>query len=138
MSTTTIMNKRAQFFILKGGSHKVGLMNLYASNSESERENLWLSLSDYADLADCWLVGGDFNMIEDATDRLGGVGTTISGREAKCALIFTHTRIPSFLSIRWECGCYKFVSTISYVPTSHFLNLLVPILVTNACLLTNM
>ena len=59
-------------------------MNLYASNSASERADLWLSLSDYADLADCWLVGGDFNMIEDATDRLGGVGTTISGREAKC------------------------------------------------------
>ena len=33
---------------------------------------------------DCWLVGGDFNMIEDATNRLGGVGTTISGWEAKC------------------------------------------------------
>ena len=59
-------------------------MNLYACNSESERADLWLSLSDYADLADCWLVGGDFNMIENVTDRLGGVGTTISGREAIC------------------------------------------------------
>ena len=89
-------------------------MNLYASNSASERADLWLSLSDYADLADCWLVGGDFNMIEDVADRLGVAGTTILGREAKCwecALIFTHTRIPLVLSIRWECGCHKFVST---------------------------
>ena len=92
VSAATTMNKRAQILILKRGSQKVGLMNLYASNSASERADLWLSLSDYADLADCWLVGGDFNMIEDATDRLGGVGTTISGREAKC----------------WDYFCFSF------------------------------
>ena len=84
-----------------------------------------VSLSGYADLADCWLVGSDFNMIEDAIDRLGGVGTTISGWEAKCwdyfcfafglldlwKVHFMHTRILSILSIGWECDCYKIVST---------------------------
>mgnify|MGYP000704014472 CR=1 FL=1 len=33
LSTGTFMNKRAQFLIVKIGSHKVGLMNLYARNS---------------------------------------------------------------------------------------------------------
>ena len=84
VSTTTTMNKRAQFLILKRESQKVGLMNLYAPNSASKRADLSLSLFDYADLADCWLVGGDYNMIEDVADRLGGIGTTILGWEAKC------------------------------------------------------
>ena len=46
-------------------------MNIYAHNSTLERACLWLSLSEYASLADCWLVGGVFNMIEDAFDRIG-------------------------------------------------------------------
>ena len=29
-------------------------------------------------------MGGDFNMIEDVADRMEGIGTTISGQEAKC------------------------------------------------------
>ena len=78
------MNKRAQFLIKKIGSQKVGLMNIYAPNSSSTRAGLWLSLAEYAGLADCWLVGGDFNMIEDASNRIGGTTTTISGWEAKC------------------------------------------------------
>ena len=40
-------------------------------------------------------MGGDFNIIKDVADRMGGITTTISGWEAKC----------------WEFGCYKFVST---------------------------
>ena len=59
-------------------------MNLYAPNSAAERAKLGLSLSDYVSLADCWLVGGDFNRIEDVVDKLGGITTTISGWEAKC------------------------------------------------------
>ena len=84
LSAGTVMNKRAQFLIIKIGSQKVGLMNIYAPNSASARASFWLSLVEYAGLADCWLVGGDFNMIEDASDRIGGTTTTISGGEAKC------------------------------------------------------
>ena len=84
VSAATIMNKRAQFLIVKIGSQKVGLMNLCAPNSTSERAGVWSSLCDYASLADCWLVEGDFNIIEDVVDRMGGITTTISGWEAKC------------------------------------------------------
>ena len=49
---------------------------------------LWLSLFDYASLVDCWLVGGDFNMIEDVANRMGGITITISGWEAKCLNYF--------------------------------------------------
>ena len=69
MSASTIMHKRAQFLIVKIGSKKVGLMNIDAHNSTSERACLWLSLSEYASLDNCWLVGGDCNMIEDASNR---------------------------------------------------------------------
>ena len=34
------------------------------------------SLSKYVGLADCWLVGGDFNVIKASSDRVGG--TTIA------------------------------------------------------------
>ena len=78
------MNKRAQFLIIKIGSQKVGLMNIYAPNSASARASFWPSLVEYVGLADCWLVGGDFNMIEEAFDRIGGTTTTISSWEAKC------------------------------------------------------
>ena len=53
-------------------------MNLYAPNFASERAGLCLTLSDYVSLADCLLVGGDFNMIEDVADRMGDITTTIS------------------------------------------------------------
>ena len=46
LSAGTIMNKHAQFLILKIWSKKVGLMNVYAPNSVSERAYLWLSLSE--------------------------------------------------------------------------------------------
>ena len=53
MSTTTIMNKQAQFLIVKIGTRKVGMVNLYAPNSVLERAGVWLSLCDYASFADC-------------------------------------------------------------------------------------
>ena len=54
---------------------------------------MWLSLSEYAGLADCSkLVGGDFNMIEDASDRVGSTITTVSGWEVKC----------------WDSFCFAF------------------------------
>ena len=66
-------------------------MNLYAPNFASERAGLCLTLSDYVSLADCWMVGGDFNMIEDVADRMRGTTTTISGWEAKCWDYFCFT-----------------------------------------------
>ena len=72
------MNKQAQFLIVKIGSLNVGLMNFHAPNSALERACLWLSLLEYARLIDCWLVGGNFNMIEDAFDRVGATTTTVS------------------------------------------------------------
>ena len=59
-------------------------MNLYAPNSASERASLWLSFSNYASLANCCLLGGDFNMIEDVADRMEGITTHVLGWEAKC------------------------------------------------------
>ena len=92
VSAGTILNKRAQFLILQIGPQKTGIINLYASNSASERASFWISLSEYAGLADSWLVGGDFNMIEEASDRRGGSISTITGREARA----------------WDSFCFSF------------------------------
>ena len=48
----TILNKRAQFLILQIGPQKTSIINLYASNSASERASFWISLSEYAGLVD--------------------------------------------------------------------------------------
>ena len=45
-------------------------MNIYAPNFASARPGFWLSLVEYAGLADSWLVGGNFNMIEDVSHML--------------------------------------------------------------------
>ena len=66
-------------------------MNLYAPNSTSKRACLWLSLSNYESLMDCWLLGDDFNMTEDSNDRMGGIATTISRWEANCWNYFCFT-----------------------------------------------
>ena len=41
----TILNKRTQFLILQIGLQKTGIINLYVSNSPSERASFWISLS---------------------------------------------------------------------------------------------
>ena len=92
VSTGTILNKRAQFLILQIGPQKTGIINLYATNSPSKRASFWISLSEYAGLAGSWLVGGDFNMIEEASDRRGGTISTITGREAQA----------------WDSFCFSF------------------------------
>ena len=92
VSAGTMSNKRAQFLIPQIGAQKTGIINLYASNSASERDSFWISLSEYVGLADAWLVGGDFNMIEEASDRRGGSISTITGREARA----------------WDSFCFSF------------------------------
>ena len=83
VSAGTMSNKRAQFLIPQIGAQKTGIINLYASNSASERDSFWISLSEYVGLADAWLVGGDFNMIEEASDRRGGSISTITCHERR-------------------------------------------------------
>ncbi len=59
-----------------------GLLNVYAPNHASARARLWeeIYLALPEDVEN-WIVGGDFNMLEDPQDRRGGSMTTIQGLE---------------------------------------------------------
>mgnify|MGYP002774994443 FL=1 len=59
-----------------------GLVNIYAPNQASNRAIFWDTMAEK--LPDCvtnWIVCGDFNMLEQPSDRVGGSNSTIHGRE---------------------------------------------------------
>ena len=55
VSAGTILNKRAQILILQIGPQKIDIINLYASNTLSERASFWISLCESAGLTDSCL-----------------------------------------------------------------------------------
>mgnify|MGYP000252850560 CR=1 FL=1 len=77
-----ITQGRAQFLILEHGESRWGYLNVYAPNHASARARLWeeIYLSLPEDVEN-WIVGGDFNMLEDPQDRRGGSMITIQGLE---------------------------------------------------------
>ena len=73
---------RAQVIVVKEKGVEWGLLNLYAPNHSSSRAQFWESLLLYMpNTIDHWIIGGDFNMLEDPSDRIGGSFATIHGRE---------------------------------------------------------
>ena len=59
-----------------------GLLNIYAPNHEAERRQFWEYIRNPTPSAITkWVVGGDFNMVEDPCDWRGGRLTTIHGQE---------------------------------------------------------
>ena len=73
---------RAQVIVVKEKGVEWGLLNLYAPNHSSSHAQFWESLLLYMpNTIDHWIIGGDFNMLEDPADRTGGSFATIHGRE---------------------------------------------------------
>ena len=55
---------------------------MYAPNHASARARFWDEIAaQLARPVEHWIVGGDFNMIEDVNDHIGGSTTTVHGRE---------------------------------------------------------
>ena len=72
---------RAQLVVLQMQSQKWGFLNIYAPNHEIARAQFWRNLRQRLPMLDVWCVAGDFNMLEDPLDRLGGSATTVHGEE---------------------------------------------------------
>ena len=72
---------KAQCIILDIGKENVAFLNIYAPNSASQRILFWKQLLRTLPSLDNWCVGGDFNMVEDPCDRVGGRLTIIHGQE---------------------------------------------------------
>ena len=75
---------RAQYIIISIKDEIVGVLNIYAPNSVSERIVFWNQLEALCPSNINWCVGGDFNMIDRVKDRTGGSMTTIHGQELAC------------------------------------------------------
>ena len=72
---------RGQYVIFQIGLKKWGLMNIYAPNHARDRAILWENILSQVPSVDHWAIAGDFNMLEDVSDRLGGIPHTISSSE---------------------------------------------------------
>lgn len=59
----------------------MGFLNVYAPNAASGQAEFWALIEASLPVADHWCMGGDFNMLEDASDRQGGSSVTIQGEE---------------------------------------------------------
>ena len=60
----------------------LGILNIYAPNPTSNlRKKFWLQLVDKKLGAELWIIGGDFNMVEQQEDRSGNANGTVQGVE---------------------------------------------------------
>ena len=82
---------RAQYVIFKRKDIEFGCLNIYAPNQISERIEFWSYLNNVLPNLENWCIAGDFNMIENLTDRVGGGHITIHGQELAA----------------WERFCFK-------------------------------
>ena len=57
------------------------MVNIYAPKKALDRTKLWNAIREDLPQLEHWCMAGDFNMIEDQQDRVGGSGVTIHGPE---------------------------------------------------------
>lgn len=62
---------------------RIGFAGIYSPNDGVGRTALWNELFGILQSAYRWLFLGDFNMVENAMDQLGGDGGPPRGREAR-------------------------------------------------------
>ena len=55
---------------------------IYAPNTASARQQFWKDLLNKFPPLDHWCITGDFNMLEDPIDRMGGCSITIHDHES--------------------------------------------------------
>jgi hypothetical protein len=73
-----IMGNRVHWFVLSGlPCGDIGIVNLYAPNEHSLQVRLWESLTTLLPANCCWLITGDFNMVESRQDKTNPCGRLI-------------------------------------------------------------
>ena len=77
-----LIPSRAHTIVVKQKGAEWGLLNIYAPNHSSSRPQFWNSLLlSMSNTLDHWIIGGDFNMLEDPYARISGSLATIDERE---------------------------------------------------------
>jgi exonuclease III len=64
---------------LPGGN--IGILNVYSPNDQNERKQFWNELSLTLPRQCRWIVGGDFNMVEEALDKSSSCGRLLTSQE---------------------------------------------------------
>lgn len=64
---------RFVWIIAKIEERTFGVCNIYAPCSIRERKALWRRLQEQLDFRYKWIVGGDYNFIEETSDKFGGI-----------------------------------------------------------------
>lgn len=64
------------------GWGRVGFVRVYGPNDIQGRIALWAELNSALDDSYHWILVGDFNMVTNAFNQKGGIGSILGGREA--------------------------------------------------------
>ena len=72
------MPGRTQVVTVQYHGDILGVLIVYAPNHASARAEFWSQIASSLLKADCWCMGGDFNMLESP---VGGSQTSVHGQE---------------------------------------------------------
>lgn len=78
---------------------RMGFTGIYGPNDTDGRISLWAELTATLDVSFKWFLCGDFNMITNRCDQLGGEGSIVKGREARIwASLMRHLNVQDTFS----------------------------------------
>jgi hypothetical protein len=94
----TVYDNLAQWVLLKGiPGGDVGVVNIYAPNASQERILLWRELVNCLPQGCRWVLGGDWNVVEQARDKSSREGRIISEVEKlELEILKTHLKVSDF------------------------------------------
>ncbi|RYA44468.1 hypothetical protein DD606_25175 [Enterobacter cloacae complex sp. GF14B] len=98
-----IVPGRAQWITMQVQGGLVGFLNIYAPNVASARAEFWSQIVESLPQAEHWCIGGDFNMLEDPSDRIGGSHATVHGVELAAWERFCMTLGLGYMAAFWLC-----------------------------------
>jgi hypothetical protein len=75
-----VVPSRAQWITCSMEKQVLGILNIYAPNKGSERASFWNHIANNIPIADSWIVGRDFNMVERESSILR---RTLTGRKER-------------------------------------------------------
>ena len=81
MGQDTIVEGRAISVTIRWQQCIIGIINVYAPNSSTNRAHFWRQLADGLPIADAWILAGDFNMTLYKEDKVGGMQMVVQGAE---------------------------------------------------------
>jgi hypothetical protein len=76
-----VVPSRAQWITYSMDNQVIGMLNIYAPNKSHERATFWTQIANNLPLADSWLVGGDFNIVEREGDHSTNTPKKLSNEE---------------------------------------------------------